>query len=57
MTTVSPGPSPSSVGSHATSSFEPIVGSTPKPWAAGAHQRVTQSRIAARSSGVPAVSG
>lgn len=57
MTTVSPGPSPSSVGSHATSSFEPIVGSTPKPSPAGAHQRVTQARIAARSSGVPAVSG
>ncbi len=28
MTTVSPGPSPSSVGSQATSSLEPIVGST-----------------------------
>src|SRR5207248_3167198 len=56
MTTVSPGPSPSSVGSQATSSLDPIVGSTPNPGAAP-HARDTHAEIAARTAGVPAVSG
>ena len=56
MTTVSPGPMPNSVGSHATSSLEPMVGSTPKPGFAS-QARVTHSVMAARSAGVPAVSG
>src|SRR2546430_17140515 len=47
---------PSSVGSQATSSFEPIVGSTPKPGRA-THVRVTQPEIAERSAEVPAVKG
>src|SRR5205814_10624798 len=56
MTTVSPGPSPSSVGSQATSSFDPIVGSTPNPGAAP-QARDTHDSMEDRSAGVPAVSG
>src|SRR5256885_14198626 len=56
MTTVSPGPRPSSVGSQATSSLDPIVGSTPNPGDAP-HTRVTHDEIAARKEGVPAVCG
>ena len=48
---------PSSVGSQATSSLEPIVGSTPNPPARRRTRGATQPVIAARSAGVPAVSG
>jgi hypothetical protein len=56
MATTSPGPTPSKVGSQATSSLEPMVGSTPTvPEAAQADR--THDAIAARRAGVPAVSG
>ena len=49
-----PGPSPSRVGSHATSSLEPIVGSTPSGSTSGTpRRRANQPATASRSAGVP----
>ncbi|GAB3815776.1 hypothetical protein GCM10027605_63730 [Micromonospora zhanjiangensis] len=48
---------PSNVGSQPTSSFEPIVGSTPYPSPPVPQVRATQAEIAERNPAEPAVSG
>ena len=48
---------PSSVGSQATDSLEPIVGSTSRGSTVTPNRRASEPAIAARSSGVPCVVG
>src|SRR6476469_2517020 len=57
MTTRSPGPAPSSVGSQATSSFDPIVGRTASGSTVTPCRRRCASAAASRRAGVPCVAG
>jgi hypothetical protein len=56
-TTTSPSPRPSSTGIRATSSLEPMVGSTLAVPSVTPRRRRYQAAIASRSAGEPAVAG